>query len=77
MFEQLPIEYFVGGEKRTQIIEIVSVGGYHPIEYEELLLQDKSKESEEYVYGVKEKFKYLKKINPEIEVLKKEFDLDL
>ena len=52
MFEQLPIEYFVGGEKRTQIIEIVSVGGYHPIEYEELLLQDKSKESEEYVYVV-------------------------
>ena len=52
MFEQLPIEYFVGGEKRTQIIEIVSVGGYHPIEYEELLLQDKSKEIEEYVYVV-------------------------
>ena len=52
MFEQLPIEYFVGGEKRTQIIEIVSVSGYHPIEYEELLLQDKSKESEEYVYVV-------------------------
>ena len=52
MFEQLTIEYFVGGEKRTQIIEIVSVGGYHPIEYEELLLQDKSKESEEYVYVV-------------------------
>ena len=52
MFEQLTIEYLVRGEKRTQIIEIVRVGGYHPIEYEERLLQDKSKESEEYVYVV-------------------------
>ena len=52
MFEQLTIEYFVGGEKRTQIIEIVRVGGYHPIENEERLLQDKSKESEEYIYVV-------------------------
>ena len=32
---------------------------------------------EEYVYGVKEKYEYLIKINPQIEVLKKEFDLDL
>jgi len=52
MFEQLTIEYLVGGEKRTQIIEIVRVGGYHPIENEERLLHDKSKESEEYVYVV-------------------------
>ena len=36
-----------------------------------------TRKSEDYVYGVKEKYKYLKKINPEIEVLKKEFDLDL
>ena len=36
-----------------------------------------TRKSEEYVYGIKEKYKYLKKINPEIEVLKKEFDLDL
>lgn len=33
--------------------------------------------SEEFVYGVKDKYEYLKKINPEIEVLKKEFDLDI
>ena len=32
---------------------------------------------EEYVYGVKEKYEYLIKINPQIEVLKNEFDLDL
>ena len=31
----------------------------------------------EYVYGVKEKYEYLMKINPQIEVLKSEFDLDL
>ena len=30
-----------------------------------------------YIYGVKEKYDHLMKINPEIEVLKKEFDLDL
>lgn len=36
-----------------------------------------AQKSEEYVYGVEEKFDYLKKINPEIETLKKEFDLDL
>ena len=36
-----------------------------------------ARKSEEYVYGVKEKYEYLKKINPDIEVLKKEFDLDL
>lgn len=35
------------------------------------------RKSEEYVYGVKEKYEYLKKINPAIEVLKKEFNLDL
>jgi DNA polymerase III subunit gamma/tau len=40
-------------------------------------IEVEERKSEEYVYGVKEKFKYLKKINPEIEVLKKEFDLDL
>lgn len=33
--------------------------------------------SEEFVYSIKEKYDYLKKINPEIEVLKNEFDLDL
>lgn len=32
---------------------------------------------ETYVYGIREKYEYLKKINPEIEVLKREFDLDL
>jgi len=52
MFEQLTIEYFVGGEKRTQIIEIVRVDDYYPIEYEERLIQDKIKESKEYVYVV-------------------------
>ena len=31
----------------------------------------------EYIYGVKEKYEYLMKINPQIEVLKNEFDLDL
>ena len=36
-----------------------------------------ARKSEEYVYGVKDKYEYLKKINPDIEVLKKEFDLDL
>tara|TARA_A100001011_G_C14317073_1_gene848458 strand:- start:4430 stop:5134 length:705 start_codon:yes stop_codon:yes gene_type:complete len=36
-----------------------------------------TRKSEEYVYGIREKYKYLKKINPVIEVLKKEFDLDL
>jgi len=35
------------------------------------------RKSEKYLYGVKEKYEYLKKINPEIEVLKKEFDLDI
>jgi DNA polymerase III subunit gamma/tau len=35
------------------------------------------RKSEEYVFGVRGKYEYLKKINPEIEVLKKEFDLDL
>ena len=53
MFELLTIEYIdVRGEKRTQIIEIVRVGDYHPIEYEERLIQDKIKESKEYVYVV-------------------------
>ena len=33
--------------------------------------------NKEYVYGVKEKYEYLMKINPQIEVLKDEFDLDL
>ena len=32
---------------------------------------------ETYVYGIPEKYEYLKKINPEIEILKREFDLDL
>ena len=32
---------------------------------------------EDYVFGVKEKYEYLIKINPQIEVLKNEFDLDL
>ena len=36
-----------------------------------------ARKSEEYVYGVNDKYEYLKKINPDIEVLKKEFDLDL
>tara|TARA_S200000501_G_scaffold129923_1_gene122762 strand:- start:129 stop:833 length:705 start_codon:yes stop_codon:yes gene_type:complete len=31
---------------------------------------------EEHIYGIKEKYEYLKKINPEIEVLRKEFDLE-
>lgn len=33
--------------------------------------------NQEYIYGVKEKYAHLKKINPEIEVLRKEFDLDI
>lgn len=33
--------------------------------------------SEEFAYGTKDKFKHLKKINPEIELLIKEFNLDL
>ncbi len=36
-----------------------------------------TQKSETYVYGVKDKYEYLKKINPDIEVLTKEFDLDL
>jgi DNA polymerase-3 subunit gamma/tau len=36
-----------------------------------------ARKSEEYVYGVNDKYEYLKRINPDIEVLKKEFDLDL
>ncbi len=32
---------------------------------------------ETYVYGIPDKYEYLKKINPEIDVLKREFDLDL
>jgi DNA polymerase-3 subunit gamma/tau len=36
-----------------------------------------TQKSESYVYGVKDKYEYLKKINPDIEVLKNEFDLDL
>jgi DNA polymerase-3 subunit gamma/tau len=36
-----------------------------------------TQKSETYVYGVKDKYEYLKKINPDIEVLKNEFDLDL
>lgn len=36
-----------------------------------------ARKNDEYVYGVKEKYEYLKKINPHIEVLKNEFDLDL
>ena len=33
--------------------------------------------NKEYIYGVKEKYEYLMKINPQIKVLKNEFDLDL
>ena len=33
--------------------------------------------NEEFIYGVKEKFEYLKKINPKIEELRNEFDLDV
>ena len=36
-----------------------------------------TQKSESYVYRVKDKYEYLKKINPDIEVLKNEFDLDL
>ena len=36
-----------------------------------------ARKSEEYVYGINDKYEYLKKINPDIDVLKKEFDLDL
>tara|TARA_B100001173_G_scaffold177335_1_gene153113 strand:+ start:2694 stop:3389 length:696 start_codon:yes stop_codon:yes gene_type:complete len=36
-----------------------------------------SHKSEKYIYGAKEKYEHLKQINPEIEVLKKEFDLDI
>ena len=31
---------------------------------------------ERNIFGVEKKYEYLKKINPEIEVLRKEFDLD-
>ena len=40
-------------------------------------IEVEERKSEEYVFGVRGKYEYLKKINPEIEVLKKEFDLDL
>ena len=32
---------------------------------------------EEYIYGVREKYDYLLKINPELDVLRNEFDLDI
>ena len=32
---------------------------------------------EEYIYGVREKYDYLLKINPELDVLRSEFDLDI
>ncbi|CAI8213174.1 MAG: Uncharacterised protein [Flavobacteriaceae bacterium] len=33
--------------------------------------------NEQFIYGAKEKFEYLKKINPKIEELRNEFDLDV
>ena len=32
---------------------------------------------EEYIYGVREKYDYLLKINPELDVLRNEFDLEI
>ena len=34
-------------------------------------------QNQEVVYGAKEKYEYLKQINPNIEILRKEFDLDI
>lgn len=42
-----------------------------------LEIEVETTKDKEYVYGVKEKYEYLMKINPQIEVLKNEFDLDL
>ena len=39
--------------------------------------QIEEQKKQEYIYGVREKYDHLMKINPEIEVLRKEFDLDL
>jgi hypothetical protein len=36
-----------------------------------------TQKSDEYLCGIKEKYDYLKKINPDIEVLKNVFDLDI
>ena len=40
-------------------------------------IQIEEQEKKEYIFGIKEKYDHLKKINPEIEVLKNEFNLDL
>ena len=40
-------------------------------------IQIEKQEEKEYIFGTKEKYDHLMKINPEIEVLKNEFNLDL
>jgi hypothetical protein len=40
-------------------------------------IQIEEREKKEYIFGIKEKYDHLMKINPEIEVLKNEFNLDL
>ena len=40
-------------------------------------IQIEKQEEKEYIFGIKEKYDHLMKINPEIEVLKNEFNLDL
>ena len=40
-------------------------------------IQIEEPEKKEYIFGIKEKYNHLMKINPEIEVLKNEFNLDL
>ena len=42
-----------------------------------LEIEVETTKNKEYIYGVKEKYEYLMKINPQIKVLKNEFDLDL
>ena len=42
-----------------------------------LEIEVETTKNKEYIYGVKEKYEYLMKINPQLKVLKNEFDLDL
>ena len=39
--------------------------------------QIEEQKKQEYIYGIREKYNHLMEINPEIEILRKEFDLDL
>jgi DNA polymerase-3 subunit gamma/tau len=61
-------------ELPTLLAQLSKALNNYKIKFDILVEEQKS---EEYVYGIKEKYEYLKKINPEIEVLHKEFGLDL